>query len=526
MQNNNSNVDVTTTTSSDHSVVLARTNNDGKGSTDDANAAAASVAVTTTTAIATEPQKTWKKKKKKIKPPRPEPTYESSEASEFYQTAKALLQSGDFETALKTIVRGIGWTKNELTVVYRNDPEHDVSLHESYAPFHYLYGTTLLYSIEESADEMQPLTTMEGAALGTVPEDIPVEEDDQEPERNGTDAAQELPPEDSVEDMEIAWENLETARTILEKMLTTSSYNAPRRRADLAQVLLREGDLQRQNGAYTSAVTDYTACLSYYQNNPGIAPFSRKIADVHCNLGAVYFHLVVETNKGSTAADGTTISERDRPAKVIFYRNRGFYHYYECAKTLAGMISEFFRHTPTYESFQLFDRDYSRLFPSFDERSEEYPTFIRNKLTAMRQVVTQWVTTENMVGLSMEDMNLIQDSTAVLEEIQETLDEAESSEQGVVEATAMKEEIAAMVASQLPPNGDNGPDALTPHQTSSSNAFGSAAAAASTAAAQPIHMVVKKKKKRTEEELMDEEGMDVKLPAKENGHEKRVKTNE
>ena len=74
---------------------------------------------------------------------------------------------------------------------------------------------------------------------------------------------------------------------------------------------------------------------------------------------------------------------------------------------------------------------------------------------------------------------------------------------------------------------DEGTVSGTAPDKGSSNAFGSAAAAASTAIAQPIHMVVKKKKKkRTDKEMIDENGMDVKLPAKDNGNNKRNKSNE
>jgi tetratricopeptide (TPR) repeat protein len=449
-----------------------------------------------------------------------------------------LLQSGDFETALSTIEEGIAWTKQQLSVHQTTNVEDVNSLHESMAPFHYLYGTTLLYSIEESTDGLQPLTTVEtGATSAVEPEDDEEEDDDaQEYEGMNTSSnfyANEMAPEaeepqgDNVEDMEIAWENLDTARTILEQMLLLHP-KSDKLRADMAQILLREGDLQRQNGAYTAAVTDYTSCLSYYENNTLIPPYCRKIADVHCNLGAVYFNLVVETKKGPNPPEAnenvTEIQERDRPAKIVFYRNRGFYHYYECAKTLVGIIGELFQTKP-YELFQRVEDDHSAQFFYCNERSDDYPKLIRSKLTSIRQLITNLTKTNSSsttVELSIEDSDLIQDSLAVLEEIQETIDEAETSEQGVVEATAMKEEITALVASQQQHDDNDGKDT----NKTCSNAFGSAAAAASTAVAQPINMIVKKKKKRTEEELIDENGMDVKLPAKDNGNSKRIKSNE
>jgi hypothetical protein len=302
--------------------------------------------------------------------------------------------------------------------------------------------------------------------------------------------------------------------------MLTLQPSSDKLKADMAQILLREGDLQRQNGAYTAAVTDYKSCLSYYESSALISPFCRKVADVHCNLGAVYFNLVVDTKKGADAHDRdgnvVEIEERDRPAKIVFYRNRGFYHYYECSKTLVGMIAKIYHGNPL-ELFQRVENDHLSRYCYCDERSDDYPKSIRAKLTKLRQFLTA-LTTPKLnctLDLIMEDTDLIRDSMAILEEIQETLDEAEKSEQGVVEAKAMRDEITALVSSQQQP--DDG----------SHTAFGSAAAAASTAMAQPINMVVKKKKKRPETlPVIPEDGVDVKLPAKDNGNPKRMKSNE
>ena len=51
---------------------------------------------------------------------------------------------GDFEAALSSIELGI---TSALSLLSEQD-----ELHESIAPLYYLYGTTLLYSIEESQE--------------------------------------------------------------------------------------------------------------------------------------------------------------------------------------------------------------------------------------------------------------------------------------------------------------------------------------------------------------------------------------
>lgn len=393
------------------------------------------------------------------------PTYQSSEESRHYMAAKTLLNNGDFESALTTIEEGIEWTKARLP------PSEDNTLHESVAPLHYLYGTTLLYSIEESTEGLQQMTTGETETSGDE------EGDDEMP----------------VEDMEIAWENLDTARSILERMLSEKPAS-DKLRADFAQVLLREGDLQRQNGAYDNAVSDYTACLHYRENNSTIPKHSRKIADVHYNLGLVYFNLVVDTKIPEDPLEAAKTEE-----KLAFARCRGFYHYYECAKTFGGIIAELCGVDPV----ELLCK--AETLPQFKSTGDDndghyHPKIISMKLQHLRQLVSVRDAPE-----SAQDE--VADLIAVLQEIQETVDEAENSEKGVAEATAMKDEITALVAAQA--GGEETVDVTT--GASTSIGFGTAAAAASTVAAQPVTMMVKKKKKRD----ADEDGEDAKLPAKE-----------
>lgn len=394
--------------------------------------------------------------------PPPVPTYQSSEASDFYQSAKALLKSGDFEDALSALEEGIAWTQEQLAGI------EDASLHESMAPFHYLYGTTLLYSIEESNDTSpEPLTTVEAAQEDG--ETVPNDDNDDGPE---------VP---AVEDMEIAWEHLETARTILEQMLLrANAADHALLRADLAQVLLRAGDLQRLNGAYDASVADYTACLSCYDQIQ-TPPYSRKRADVHCNLGAVYFNIVVEAKKTdpTTAAEHeNALSANERERKMAYHRGRGYHHYFECARTLVGMMAQGLGVVDPKEWLDQAEAA-SETAPFYDVQSEHYPQFIRSQLRSLRQYVSSQVESQKKEELPDE----VQDCLALLEEIQETIEEAELSEQGVVEATAMKEEITALVAAQAEPKEE----------------FGSVTAAACTAVAQTIAVVRKKKPRAVED---------------------------
>jgi len=415
------------------------------------------------------------------------PTYDSSEASQYYTVAKTLLNEGDFETALTTIEEGIVATQALLPSPENGDDEGK-TLHESMAPFHYLYGTTLLYSIEESVDPNQQMTNPttgsnepDGGSGGQPP-----------PEEGGADEHQ------AVEDLQIAWENLETARTILAQLVQEHPDSA-KLQADLAQVHLRCGDLQRQNSAYEPAITDYTACLSLRQNNCTISPWSRKIADVHYNLGLVYFNQVAETKLPEDDPEQAARVQKNLEAA----RSQAYYHFFECGKVFGGILAELCGADPD-ELLQSANTEIPNFKTTGEEednasKDHEHPKILGLKLENIRKLVSELTVPE----AAQLDYN---NGVAVLEEIQETIDEAENSEKGVHEATAMKEQISAAVAAQA----EDDIAAAEGGSTTTTIGFGSAAAVASTAAAQPVTMVVKKKKRN-----VDEEGEDVKLPAKE-----------
>ena len=141
------------------------------------------------------------------------PTYLSVESSEVYLLAKRHLSDGNFEEALTVIEEGIRDTKAQLAKLAGNDNEDDFAMHESIAPFHYLCGSTLLYSIEESDQEVTTAgsavstAVVSGgeaassvAAMPTSDDDEPANDDDEEEENNKLTAA------DAAEDMEVACE--------------------------------------------------------------------------------------------------------------------------------------------------------------------------------------------------------------------------------------------------------------------------------------------------------------------------------
>lgn len=206
-------------------------------------------------------------------------SYVTTKQSVEYTNASQQMKDGDFEMALSTLVDFMGVTRASCS---------DNEMHESMAPLYYLYGTTLLYSVEESDDMVanssalpaqatlqqeeskSPDVGAEGDDAKKVPTksfastvDIPVVTDADQT-KNDVEAAMALQQQEQqdqqAEDLQIAWENLEMARTILVTIMKVGFEDVDKM-LDLAQIYNRLGDLQKANNNYVGAIEDYTRCL-------------------------------------------------------------------------------------------------------------------------------------------------------------------------------------------------------------------------------------------------------------------------
>lgn len=413
------------------------------------------------------------------------PSYLSSESSEKYVLAKSLLSSGDFEQALELIEEAI----QETRAVLLSMEVADTDLHESMAPFHYLYGTTLLYSIEESNDTQMTVSEAEAAAAAPVA-DASAEE---EP------SAEAPPPaEANVEDMEIAWENLDTARNILEATLASSDMKLTtefesKLQLDLAQILLREGDLQRMNGRYSEAIMDYEACLGLRKLL--LPPFDRKIADAQYNLGLSYLSNSTELQKDENP-DAVKLKVGQDHCK------KGVQLYVDCAQTLCGQIASLCAVDPSVILSSSENDTSSGAKAGFKTTGmDEADVAVSNA----SQSLSTWRKTIASLTPVEEDDPRLEDLRELLDEIQETIDEADRSQQAVREATQLR------IRAQNAAEAEDG--------STTQIGFGQptmdVAAVAVAAAAQPM-MVVKKKKKRDAAEAAAaaarEENNDAKRP--------------
>lgn len=540
------------------------------------------------------------------------PSYKKSESSEQYALAKVLLNEDKFDDALYVIedelqqttlaIReslGMHLCRTETTTEAEAELQREVDLHEALAPFHYLYGTTLLYSIEEGRDDgndtgammtevgamasaSTTASTTLAAAEGGAPPD-PAGDGEAEPGKAEALAMA------AAEDIQYAWENLEAARTIVEKILlqgtttkvcSLSETEVTKLQLDLAQIHLREGDLQRINGNYTPALGDYSTCLEILQRHNqtkdeqnNLRNLDRKIADTQFNLGLTYLTSSSDLQKELASADsaaetganaGASSDARgsaDQRAKIALlareHCQKGTMQHVDCARTFCGILAKLCGVDP---ETALSLTESSSTDPESasggsakkpaaaglkttglddeDETKEALPSTTSTTadasqtLKAWRKAVATMVASHTPPDAN--DANRVSDIRQVLDEIQETIDEAERSQEGVFQAAQIKIKAQQAAAADGDESADAAPAVFAnPDGSTTTIGFGSgvtsAAAEASgakpaTADARPM-MVIKKKKKRkdTGEESGNNEGGESKTPPGDGTANKRAK---
>eukprot|EP00978_Attheya_sp_CCMP212_P028263 scaffold97237_cov50-Attheya_sp.AAC.2 len=443
-------------------------------------------------------------------------TYFNSKNSDAYNMAKACLAAGEFESALETI-------ETQLTTNMSMLPHADSELHESLAPLHYLYGTTLLYSIEEGP-------TDDAAALAVMQQQEGDEPQDGAP---------------NAEDLQIAWENLEIARAVLTRMTEDDlssklpgnmeksvddadkkmSPEAEERILDLAQVHMRLGDLQKANGNYASCIEDHQQSLDLRTQILGL--YDRKVADAHYSLASSYLLLAAEGDKSSdppgapaVAAAASAGGSDETPAmsveQISECRDKSMKHILLCGQAFAGLIANLCGQGP----IKMSALDTSPVGVASAQQGD-----LRQAASEGLATIRQRV--KSLISTKLEDADTVCDLREMLDEMQETVDTTEEDRVGLRDVSAMKAQAEADADAKhndiSPPGSENEPVTTIgfgdPTGTTTIG-FGAAPAPATNSTAiapkNPPMMIVKKKKKRTEDAL------DQKMPAQPD--EKRAKT--
>jgi hypothetical protein len=287
---------------------------------------------------------------------------------------------------------------------------------------------------------------------------------------------------------------------------------------DLAQILLREGDLQRLNGRYSSAIQDYATCLELRKTYLS-DPWDRRIADTQYNLGLTYLSNSSDLQKETTITTTiTTIAEGTIPvtpnASVLAKEHciKGIVAYVECAKTLSGILARSCGQNPETLLSEVSSAKSAVAGFKTTGLDDDIVSVAEasQTLNIFRKAVTALVA--HHLPKDTAAANSVNDIQQVLDEIQETVDEAERAMDAVRQASEIKVQAQRQASAESGPT-DGTMEELGGSTITTTIGFGPASAAftsnaTNTLSAQPQQqsmLVVKKKKKKRSIEEEDED---------------------
>lgn len=507
----------------------------------------------------------------------PMPTYQQTKQSKAYTLAKDLLQEGSLDDALSTLELTLQCTLQSLSNTTANvdnvdsknkanDEDDDAAgaeLHESLAPLYYLYGTTLLYSVEES-------DVMMGGKNGARQEDQQVDFDNEDGQQDGTnddnnndnngnnderqgeegddDGAAANPDTDG--DLQIAWENLDTARAILSRMIsedeiqsilqsascsdekigassdntivlksnhkcdaeddaTTKRQYTPEELkelvVDLARIHTRLGDLQRANGNDLDAIPDYERALEL---RTCLGKFDRSVADSHFGLASTYAESInldhnndasMNGGEGSSAKKGLTKEE------VGQFREKSLDHYLACGVAFAGLIAMLCGEDPEKVTSVEAGAAGTVAAAAASATNTSTSSIHSETLAILRERVS------SLQPIKNEDNDKLSDLKEMLDEIQEAMDANEDTEQALKDVAVMKANEIKKHAGKGGADGEERDEKEEEGGVTTTIGFGPptvsafATNALPPAASAPVAqmMVVKKKKKKPQQTQED-----------------------
>ena len=488
----------------------------------------------------------------------PLPTYLSTKSSKAYTMSKEILSSGSLDDALSTLEMTLQLSREMLVSSFNNNNKNDnstkpkveendvnIELHESLAPLYYLYGTTLLYSVEESDVMMAATNDQTKVTNGGAPSDIdvsPEEEDDdnmklpsqddefvdasEQPsfggfgedyeEEHGAAEVQEI--SDPAEDLQIAWENLDLARTIVTRLVDEfkpstnnngtnnnnnntvvlksdegnlkndetlnpieeivnngikyTSTQQTNLLLDLAQIHTRLGDLQRANANILPCIDDYNLALEL--RTKCLGKFDKKVADSHFSLGQVYaeapnrvgenegmvsdfVNSLGGASAGSAAAasggsnDGVELTEEEK----IEMRSKSLEHYLACGVAFAGIMAKMCgEDAEKFTSFVNGESNGSGSAASAAVAAAKSSSSTSNSYAKTMTTVRERLSSLPQTNLSASAKEEFDDLKEMLDEIQEAMDTAEDTEEGLKTLGEMK--ANEIKKHEMKQNGEDG----------------------------------------------------------------------
>jgi len=460
------------------------------------------------------------------------PSYRSIKQTPLYVKAKEELRDGSLESALVTIESCLTETLSQLS-----GDEFNVAL----APLYYLYGTTLLYSVEENDALISP--PPQDHLFTEQQQQQQLEENEEEKEEENSENQLQQQHQEMAEDIQVAWENLDLARTILHRVLddilptlfaetTSSSSNGHASTTtlqnsikvgksdglqdaddciaeqifDLGQIYLRLGDIQKGNGNYLNAVEDYDMCKNIWVGLRKLcqkAENERKVAHCYYCIGEVYMMMANEADatqvpsEGEAYATAATASiaaaaattTTTTQAEIDQYRKMSILNYLTCGQTFANVI------------LQLCDQD---MFIVDNNNTSIHEKVVSSSLADIVQDSSEKL--KCLRTLVAPKTPSCADFSPTVAEIKEILDEIqEVIDSSISEAQVLRENMAQMKKSSTASVEEDGnPNDLSSDKDGLSSTttigFGPSILSTSSANATIPILVAKKKKKVTGEE--------------------------
>jgi hypothetical protein len=255
---------------------------------------------------------------------------------------------------------------------------------------------------------------------------------------------------------------------------------------DLAQIMLREGDLQRLNGRYISSIQDYKSCLDIRQLL--LDRWDRKIADAQFNLGLTYMSSSSElqkelagggnTNNDSISDTGVqTVVTPNAAALAKEHSKRGIEMQVECARTLCGIIAklcgiepEQFVQEHTTGNLGVVPSSMSSSSSSvkpvagfkttgLDDEDDVSSTAVASQtVSVLRKKVALLISSSATTTMDPVSADQVYDIQQVLDEIQETIDEAERSLDAIRQAVEIRTQAQRAAAFNNNGGGGGGSD--------------------------------------------------------------------
>ena len=260
----------------------------------------------------------------------------------------------------------------------------------------------------------------------------------------------------------------------MEKLLTTKP--SEKLRLDLAQIHLRLGDLQKNNGRYHDAVSDYSKCLEVRM--PILGMYHRKVADTFYNLALVHMSLASEGDK----KDQKEVIQMSNELREE-YRAKALSNYLAAGKSFAGRIAFLCGESPESITAEATEQEKGGKTSGMDEADLKVnATSLALKTIRSRVAKLQ----------SESDADTVFDLKEILDEIQETIDEAEAASKAIGIVSEMAQNAKAAAEGKEVANGDG---------STTTVGFGTTEASAKVAATplQPT-LVVRKKKRPSDDQ--------------------------